>query len=219
MSVELTDETDPFLLYSFDMNRDEFSKFKIEQNLLVEFASFPAELVRLFDACATPQREGFLLEVVSKQTPKPEPSLDANATQLRQQPTEESKIAWSGGFTRQDGLERGPDGYSSAAAPSQAYRSNYPYSRPPPESAVQERFTTQSYLNIVEVNQFKRLVHLSLPLVEGNDRSVKLFLGRKVEYLKVRMDAPWFVSAIVTHCNAGAAGPNNVGGRPFDHEK
>lgn len=51
LHVQLTDETDPFLLYSLDLSEDDFHALKTEQSILVDFATFPSKVIDLLHQC------------------------------------------------------------------------------------------------------------------------------------------------------------------------
>ena len=51
LRCRLTDEEDPFLLFTLDLNEEEFAPLKHEQRLLVDFTAFPAKLVELLEHC------------------------------------------------------------------------------------------------------------------------------------------------------------------------
>ena len=43
--AQLTDETDPFFLYTLRITEEEFQTLKIDQSILVDFAEFPSKSV------------------------------------------------------------------------------------------------------------------------------------------------------------------------------
>lgn len=49
--IKLTDENDPFFLYSLYLNEDDYQSFKMSQGLLVDFSSFGEELIGLLKGC------------------------------------------------------------------------------------------------------------------------------------------------------------------------
>ena len=51
MCFQLTDETDPFFLYTLRISEDEFQAFKQEQSILVDFAKFPPRFLELLRYC------------------------------------------------------------------------------------------------------------------------------------------------------------------------
>ena len=51
LHIEITDDTDPFFLYTLDVSEDEFHRLKHDQSLLVEFADFSTNVIALLNAC------------------------------------------------------------------------------------------------------------------------------------------------------------------------
>lgn len=57
LSITLTDESDPFFLYSLRVNENDFHALKSDQALLVDFAVFPKSLVMLLEQCLQCQHD------------------------------------------------------------------------------------------------------------------------------------------------------------------
>ena len=51
LHLELTDDGDPFFLYTLDVSEDGFHRLKHDQSLHVEFAGFPPSFIELLQAC------------------------------------------------------------------------------------------------------------------------------------------------------------------------
>lgn len=53
MRVEITDDNgvDPYFLYLWSVSEEEFHELKAQQRLLVDFATFPANLIELLQCC------------------------------------------------------------------------------------------------------------------------------------------------------------------------
>eukprot|EP00966_Prymnesium_polylepis_P215236 4984665-Prymnesium_polylepis.2 len=51
LHVQLTDESDPYLLYTLNISEDDFHVLKTEQSILVDFSTFPSKLVELLRQC------------------------------------------------------------------------------------------------------------------------------------------------------------------------
>jgi spindle assembly abnormal protein 6 len=49
LHIEITDEDDPFFLFTLDVNEQDFHTLKQDQCLLVDFASFPAKFIELLE--------------------------------------------------------------------------------------------------------------------------------------------------------------------------
>lgn len=53
MSFQLTDETDPFFLYTLRVSEEEFQVLKVDQSILVDFSEFPSKFIELLQSCVT----------------------------------------------------------------------------------------------------------------------------------------------------------------------
>ncbi|GFO03271.1 spindle assembly abnormal protein 6-like protein [Plakobranchus ocellatus] len=66
--VKLTDEQDLYFLYTLRLAEDDFQSLKMQQGLLVDFASFPQKFVDLLDMClkeSSKENPKFIIEFVS----------------------------------------------------------------------------------------------------------------------------------------------------------
>ena len=51
LSLLLTSDTDPLFHYTFTIKENEYTHFKSTQGLLVDFTSFPTQLIHLLEKC------------------------------------------------------------------------------------------------------------------------------------------------------------------------
>jgi spindle assembly abnormal protein 6 len=51
IDVEVTDERDPFFLYTLQLSDIDFQNLKREQGILVDFSAFPNNLIELLERC------------------------------------------------------------------------------------------------------------------------------------------------------------------------
>ena len=51
LTIELTDETNPYFLYTMEISDTEFHRLRNEQALLVDFQSFPKKIIELIELC------------------------------------------------------------------------------------------------------------------------------------------------------------------------
>ncbi len=68
LHVQLTDESDSFLLYNLDISEDEFHALKTEQSILVDFPTFPSkyiELLRQCQAAASEEHPRFVAQLMT----------------------------------------------------------------------------------------------------------------------------------------------------------
>ena len=49
--MQITNELDPIFLYSLEVNEDDFQSLKVDQCLLVDFATFPYKFIELLEQC------------------------------------------------------------------------------------------------------------------------------------------------------------------------
>eukprot|EP01052_Picozoa_sp_SAG31_P051489 SAG31_NODE_12243_length_956_cov_1.180863_1_plen_193_part_01 len=57
LRCQLTDENDPFFLFTLDVSEEDFAQLKLEQRLLIDFAAFPGKLVELLEHCCEADRQ------------------------------------------------------------------------------------------------------------------------------------------------------------------
>lgn len=70
--VRLTDDTDPYFLYNLAISEEDFQSLKVQQGLLVDFASFPQKFIDLLNQCILEQDKEnprFLLQLSSPSSP------------------------------------------------------------------------------------------------------------------------------------------------------
>lgn len=58
MSLQLSDDEDPYFLYSLSLTAEDFKVLRMEQGLLVDFDSFANQVVRLLEECSSSARVG-----------------------------------------------------------------------------------------------------------------------------------------------------------------
>lgn len=117
--IKLTDENDPFFLYSLYMTEEDYQTFKIQQGLLVDFRAFGQRFIDLLCSCEIGENS------------------DNPKFQLQ--------------FFTKDPL---PYDHSNAS------------------------------LNIIEINPFKHLCHLTLNFMPGNDSDVKKYLANCLKTIR-----------------------------------
>ena len=78
LQIQLTDESDSYLLYTLDISEDEFHTIKTDQSILVDFPTFPSKLVELLRQCQAHCGQPTLTltqpELYPYPTPTPTPS-------------------------------------------------------------------------------------------------------------------------------------------------
>nr|XP_046246760.1 spindle assembly abnormal protein 6 homolog [Scatophagus argus] len=53
--VKLTDDIDPYFLFNLSMSEEDFQSLKVQQGLLIDFASFPQKFIDLLNLCYSEQ--------------------------------------------------------------------------------------------------------------------------------------------------------------------
>jgi spindle assembly abnormal protein 6 len=73
LRVQLTDESDAFLLYTLEISEDDFHSLKTEQNILVDFLTFPSKVIELLRQCQSSAAEDHprFVAVLSTQSGQP----------------------------------------------------------------------------------------------------------------------------------------------------
>uniref|UniRef100_A0A7N8WUS4 Spindle assembly abnormal protein 6 homolog n=1 Tax=Mastacembelus armatus TaxID=205130 RepID=A0A7N8WUS4_9TELE len=64
--VRLTDDIDPYFLFSLSISEEDFQSLKVQQGLLIDFASFPQKFIDLLNLCYSEQESNhprFLLQL------------------------------------------------------------------------------------------------------------------------------------------------------------
>nr|XP_020476501.1 spindle assembly abnormal protein 6 homolog [Monopterus albus] len=65
--VRLTDDTDPHFLFNLSISEEDFQSLKVQQGLLIDFASFPQKFIDLLNLCSSEQESDhprFLLQLL-----------------------------------------------------------------------------------------------------------------------------------------------------------
>ncbi|XP_022625463.1 spindle assembly abnormal protein 6 homolog [Seriola dumerili] len=57
--VRLTDDLDPYFLFNLSISEEDFQSLKVQQGLLIDFASFPQKFIDLLNLCYSEQKSDF----------------------------------------------------------------------------------------------------------------------------------------------------------------
>ncbi|KAL3660447.1 hypothetical protein V7S43_014598 [Phytophthora oleae] len=150
--VEITDDdgVDPYFLYLWSVSEEEFHELKAQQRLLVDFASFPANLIELLQCCLKDSKK-IAKEEEEKEQETEELAGEAAAT-----------ITKRGSIDPQHSRSAGPVPLSYLAVLNTSDSNG------------------QSVFSIVETNPFKQLTHLSLRFFPGDDAAIKAYLAARL---------------------------------------
>ncbi|KAJ0402844.1 hypothetical protein ATCC90586_004531 [Pythium insidiosum] len=165
--VEITDDdgVDPYFLYLWSVSEEEFHELKQQQRLLVDFQTFPSNLIELLQCCLKDSK------ALSQRSDDDQPAQsDATASAESSDPA-----------TREDEhgepsvLDSPPRMTKQATSRSQG---------PTPLSYLAVLNTRDAHGNsvfsIVETNPFKYLTHLSLQFAPGDDAAIKAYLAARL---------------------------------------
>ncbi|KAK1930792.1 Spindle assembly abnormal protein 6 [Phytophthora citrophthora] len=152
MRVEITDDdgVDPYFLYLWSVSEEEFHELKAQQRLLVDFASFPANLIELLQCCLKDSKK------IAKEEEGKEQESEESAGQ------EAAMTIKRGSIDAQHSRSAGPVPLSYLAVLNTSDSNG------------------QSVFSIVETNPFKQLTHLSLRFFPGDDAAIKAYLAARL---------------------------------------
>ncbi|CAM9856703.1 unnamed protein product [Choristocarpus tenellus] len=159
--IELTDELDPYFLYTLQVGEDDYHQLKHEQCLRVDFKSFPQKFIELLHSC----RRGAVGNEDSAQNLPSPSALSMGGTGGRYD------IGEGGGWGGSYGLGSSGEGQGGYAP------------------SFLARLETQSadgcpIFSLIETNPFKELTHLSLRFRAGNDAAIKAYLAARLRQVK-----------------------------------
>jgi len=179
LQVQITNELDPFFFYSLEVNEDDFQSLKVEQCILVDFATFPYKFIELLEQC-----------IVSACADNPR--FATHPAMFGQCHLCILKTLCS--------LYIHLMTLASAIFDMIKLLCNFKTRGTGRFLAVLHLRTGDSTLSVVETNQFKHLSHLSLVFRQGNDTVLKQFLaGRLAEYKVRDENSPKFMQRFTNY--------------------
>ncbi|KAH7472148.1 Spindle assembly abnormal protein 6-like protein [Phytophthora ramorum] len=154
MRVEMTDDdgVDPYFLYLWSVSEEEFHELKTQQRLLVDFATFPSNLIELLHCCLKD----------SKKIAEEEEEKEDKASDFGEEEAAVTKKSNSETKHSQKARSAGPIPLSYLAVLNTSDSNG------------------QSVFSIVETNPFKQLTHLSLRFFPGDDAAIKAYLAARL---------------------------------------
>jgi spindle assembly abnormal protein 6 len=57
LRVQLTSEPDPFFVHTLEVSEEDFQTLKVEQCILVDFATFPSKFIELLEKCIEAKKQ------------------------------------------------------------------------------------------------------------------------------------------------------------------
>lgn len=171
IDIQITDEQDPFFLFTLQISENDFVTLKREQGLLVDFHAFPSNLIELLESSAS-----------FHESSAPSSPFSPSHFHYQQQsfhPSHHQGLQKSspGPFYSQQQVY---GGFSHNVAQN-------PLLSPESPSSNGNQFQchlTSNVLAIVEPSKMKHLTHLSLQMRPANDAALKKYLADKVKEFK-----------------------------------
>ncbi|GAW81945.1 spindle assembly abnormal protein 6 [Plasmodium gonderi] len=190
MRLELSDDMNESFFYYLDLYEENYEKIKKEQTLVINFDLFPFKFIDLLEECVL---ESEHCEKVEDQRLRAVLILDSsNKTADREGNNYTNNGNDSGGkmasynpyynshpnsATYNSGINSNNNNSNNS--------SNLNYCRPYAcTSSMEEKTAEIAILNIVEINQFKELTHLSLQLRRADYENVITYLCNNLKYVK-----------------------------------
>ncbi|GMF62887.1 unnamed protein product [Phytophthora fragariaefolia] len=152
MRVEITDDdgADPYFLYLWSVSEEQFHELKTQQRLLVDFATFPANLIELLQCCLKDSKK------IAQEEEEEQVAESAEETAPAEKKVPSCCVGGCGGLMHVCDC-------GSYLAVLNTSDSN-----------------GQSVFSIVETNPFKQLTHLSLRFFPGDDAAIKAYLAARL---------------------------------------
>ncbi|SBT77841.1 spindle assembly abnormal protein 6, putative [Plasmodium ovale] len=180
MRLELSNDKKESFFYYLDLFEENYENIKKEQKLVINFNLFPFKFIDLLEECvleseqcedADEQRLNAVL--ILEQKAGGDPSNTATSGYSGGYNSAYNS-GYSGGYTgAYNGAHGGHSGYGRNTSPAQS-----------PQNGRDGRGPEQAILNLVEINQFKELTHLSLVLRRADSDSVITYLCNSIRYIK-----------------------------------
>ncbi|TMW55686.1 hypothetical protein Poli38472_010568 [Pythium oligandrum] len=156
--VEITDDdgVDPYFLYLWSVSEEEFHELKQQQRLLVDFPTFPSNLIELLQCCLKDSKK---LSSHDDVLDKSEGDGEENSAVEGEESTKETAYLEKKNATSR---VQGPVPLSYLAVLNTCDAEG------------------ESVFSIVETNPFKHLTHLSLQFFPGDDAAIKAYLAARL---------------------------------------
>ena len=167
LHTEITEDADPFFLYSMDVSDRDYQGLKMEQSLVVDFSSFSPHFIDLLRACSA--RDG---EEAAGEEGKDFRYVDSSGSEDPNFTSPPAKggalLASSATSERRSPLVPAPCAFEAVLD-------------------VGTSSGAHATLKIVESNQFKHLTHLALRFQPGTDQTIKTYLAGRLQLCEDRL--------------------------------
>ncbi|KJP88939.1 hypothetical protein AK88_01433 [Plasmodium fragile] len=184
MRLELSDDSNDLFFYYLDLYEENYESIKREQTLVINFDLFPFKFIDLLEECVLENEQ---CEKVEDQRLRAVLMLDSGGKVLER---DAHNYGISGNDSGGGGKVGGSHPYYNNHINS-GYNSggnnNSNYSRPygcRGNNGNEEKNAEFAILNVVEINQFKELTHLSLQLKRADHENIISYLCNNMKYVK-----------------------------------
>ncbi|ANQ08919.1 Uncharacterized protein PCOAH_00036250 [Plasmodium coatneyi] len=183
MRLELSDDTNELFFYYLDLYEENYESIKREQTLVINFDLFPFKFIDLLEECVLENEQ---CEKVEDQRLRAVLMLDGGG----KMPERDAHNYGNNGNDNGGGKVGGSypyynnnqnTAYNSGGSNNPSYYRPYTYNR---NNDNEEKNAECAVLNLVEINQFKELTHLSLQLKRADHENVISYLCNNIKYMK-----------------------------------
>ncbi|CAG9478136.1 spindle assembly abnormal protein 6, putative [Plasmodium vivax] len=189
MRLELSDDSNELFFYYLDLYEENYESIKREQTLVINFDLFPFKFIDLLEECVLENEQ---CEKVEDQRLRAVLMLDGGGKAGEGNAHNYGNNGNSGNSGKDNGGGKVGGSYPYYGGyPNTGYNSggsnNPSYGRPYAcggSSANEEKNAECAILNLVEINQFKELTHLSLQLKRADHENVISYLCNNMKYMK-----------------------------------
>jgi spindle assembly abnormal protein 6 len=171
--VEVTDDRDHFFLHTLEVGERAFHELKQQQRMVIDFTAFAGKLIEMLNYCCSQEKED---------EGAGDDSVTSGGKAASSQPS--PSIQFGPGFmgahheVHNLATDTGGGQHSHSCRQREASMSGHP----PPRftSVLKSGHGGSSVFNIIEVNSFNHVTHLSLNLKPADDVDIKYYLSARL---------------------------------------
>ncbi|EUD66343.1 hypothetical protein C922_03259 [Plasmodium inui San Antonio 1] len=184
MRLELSDDSNELFFYYLDLYEENYESIKREQKLVINFDLFPFKFMDLLEECVLENEQ---CEKVEDQRLRAVLMLDSSGRMLERDAHNygssgnDNAGGKMGGSPHSYYSNHSNTGYNSGGSNNPSYGRPYGCSG---NNGKEEKNAECALLNLVEINQFKELTHLSLQLKRADHENVISYLCNNIKYIK-----------------------------------
>eukprot|EP00366_Plasmodium_knowlesi_P004102 XP_002261599.1 hypothetical protein, conserved in Plasmodium species [Plasmodium knowlesi strain H] len=183
MRLELSDDTNELFFYYLDLYEENYESIKREQTLVINFDLFPFKFIDLLEECVLENEQ---CEKVEDQRLRAVLMLDGGGKMTERDAHNYGNSGNDNGGGKVGGSHpyynnHINSGYNGGGSNNPSYYRPYAYKG---NNDNEEKNAECAVLNLVEINQFKELTHLSLQLKRADHENVISYLCNNIKYIK-----------------------------------